>query len=312
MNSIESLKLVFNSQIKELNNIHNTKLFDDCIYVGSGESYVGGLIVEYLTNHKCRCYSPSDIFNSKFIKDKTYCFISVTGKTKANIQVAQRATQAGVKTVAVTSNEKSKLAKICNQIVPVKITRLQTPTAGFGTFAANVVTCLQLAGVKIPEKFDIGYNNGLKLSQKFFDSESFPSSLNKTTLFILGNNILYPLALYASLKMTEFFGITAVAHKLEEFCHSPVFGVKKSHQLWVLGQDEKPIAQKMGQLDLKLSYIELNNQDIFSQLFESIFFVQNLMLLLIEKYGYTELSYLQKKDVLKVSSDIIYSGSLIK
>ena len=27
--------------------------------------------------------------NSKFIKDKTYCFISVTGKTKANIEVAR-------------------------------------------------------------------------------------------------------------------------------------------------------------------------------------------------------------------------------
>ena len=98
----------------------------------------------------------------------------------------------------------------------------------------------------------------------------------------------------------------AVAHKLEEFCHSPVFGIKKSHQLWILGQDEKPVAQKLGQSGLKLSYIELHNQNILSQLFESIFFVQNLMLLLAEKYGYTELQYLMMKDVLKASSDIIY------
>jgi len=139
MNSIESLKLDFNSQIKELNNISNKKLFDDCIYVGSGDSYVAGLIVEYLTGHKCRCYSPSDLFNSKFIEDKTYCFISVTGKTKANIQVAQRASQAGVKTVAVTLYENSKLAKVCNETVPLKITRMQTPTAGFGTFCCKCI-----------------------------------------------------------------------------------------------------------------------------------------------------------------------------
>jgi fructoselysine-6-P-deglycase FrlB-like protein len=119
--------------------------------------------------------------------------------------------------------------------------------------------------------------------------------------------MLYPLALYTSLKLTEFFGTTAIAHKLEEFCHAPVFGIKKSRQLLILGRYEKPIAQKLGGLGLKLSYIELYNKDALSQLFESIFFVQSLMLLLAEKCGYTELNYLMMKDVLKASSDIIYS-----
>ena len=58
---------------------------------------------------------------------------------------------------------------------------------------------------------------------------------------------------------------------------------------------------------MKLSYIEIYNQDNLSLLFESIFFVQNVMLLLAEKYGYTELNYLMMKDVLRTSSDIIYS-----
>jgi len=39
-------------------------------------------------------------------------------------------------------------------------------------------------------------------------------------------------ALYASLQMSEFFGSTAAAHKLEEFCHSPIFGFKKTHYLY--------------------------------------------------------------------------------
>jgi hypothetical protein len=37
MNSIESLKLDFNSQIEELGNIQNEKMFDEFIYVGSGD-----------------------------------------------------------------------------------------------------------------------------------------------------------------------------------------------------------------------------------------------------------------------------------
>jgi fructoselysine-6-P-deglycase FrlB-like protein len=307
MNSIESLKVDFNSQIIQLNKIHNEKVDDNCIFVGSGDSYVAGLIVALITNHNSASYSPSDLLNSKLNEDRTYCFISVSGRTKSNITVARRATESGVNTIAVTMNKDGMLSQACKRTILIDYEIEMTPVTSFSTFSSSVVTCLQLAGVNIPKKFDVWHNNGVKLSQKFFDSDSFGDSMNTMTVFILGNNILYPLAFYTSLKMTEFFGTTAISHKLEEFCHSPVFGIKKSHQLWILGQDEKTIAQKLARLDLKVSYIELYNKDALSQLFESIFFVQSLMLLLAEKYGYSELNYLMMKDVLKASSDIIYS-----
>jgi fructoselysine-6-P-deglycase FrlB-like protein len=177
-----------------------------------------------------------------------------------------------------------------------------TPTAGFRTFVANVVTCLHIAGIMIPKKFEMWHKKGVELSLKFLNSTVLPAE----TLYLLGNNILFAIALYATMQMAEFFGTTAVAHKLEEFCHSPVFGFKKSHELWVLGQDEESISQKLGRLRLKLSYIELYNQDNLSQLFESIFFVQNFILLLAERHGYSELQYLLRQDILKASSDIIY------
>jgi fructoselysine-6-P-deglycase FrlB-like protein len=302
MNSIESLKLDFNSQITELNKIDNEKIFDDCIYVGSGDSYVAGLIAEFLTDYKCRCYSPSDLLKARFLEDKTYCFISVTGKTKANIELAQSATKSGMRTIAVTFNQNSKLADVCKEVVPVNITKVHTPTAGFRTFVANVVTCLQIAGVMIPKKFEMWHKKGVELSLKFLKSTVLPAE----TLYVLGNNKLFAIALYTSLQMAEFFGSTAVAHKLEEFCHSPIFGLKKSHCLWVLGQNDEQIRKRLDRLGLRLSYIELYNKDIFAQMFVSIFFVQNLILLLAEKYGYTELQYVMMKDVLKISSDIIY------
>jgi fructoselysine-6-P-deglycase FrlB-like protein len=304
MNSIESLKIDFNSQIKELNNIHNRKLFDDCIYVGSGDSYVAGLIVEFLTNHKCKCYSPSDLLNSRLFRHKPYCFISVTGKTKANIEVAQRATELGAKTLAVTQNKNSQLAQVCREIVPLKITAKHSPTADFGSFVANVVTCLRIVGVRVPSKFDIWHKKGLEQSLKLIDSMILPTE----TVYLLGNKTLYALALYASLKMSEFFCTTAIAHKLEEFCHSPIFGIKKSHHLWIMGQKEEAISKRLRSLGLHLSYVELYRPDIFTQLFESIFFVQNLMFLMAKKYGYNQLQYLLRKDILKASSDIIYNN----
>jgi fructoselysine-6-P-deglycase FrlB-like protein len=302
MNSIESLKLDFDSQIRDLNKIDDEKIFDDCIYVGSGDSYVAGLIAEFLTHCRCRCYSPSDLLNARSLEDKTYCFISVTGRTKANIELARRATKSGMRTIAVTFNQNSKLAEVCREVVPLNITKANTPTAGFRTFVANVVTCLHIAGIMIPKKFETWHKKGVELSLKFLNSTVLPTE----TLYLLGNNILYAISLYTSMQMAEFFGSTAVAHKLEEFCHSPIFGLKKSQYLWVLGQNEEQIRRKLDRLGLHLSYFELCNKDIFAQLFVSIFFVQNLILLLAEKYGYTELQYVIMKDVLKVSSDIIY------
>ena len=161
---------------------------------------------------------------------------------------------------------------------------------------------MQVAGITVPKKIEMWYQNALKISKNVLESVVLPVD----TVFVLGNDTLYPLALYMSLQMAEFFGTTVVAHKLEEFCHSPVFGVRNAHQLVILGQKEKSIAQKLGKLDLKISYIELYNQDILSQLFESIFFVQNLMILLAERYGSTELYYRMSKHALKVSSEIIY------
>jgi fructoselysine-6-P-deglycase FrlB-like protein len=303
MNSIESLKLDFNFQIKELNEIRNKKIFDDCIYVGSGDSYVAGLIAEYLTSHKCRCYSPSDLFNSRFIKDKTYCFISVTGKTKANIEVARRASQAGVKTIAVTLDKKSNLAQICDELVLPEIKRTDTPTAGFSTFVANVVTCLQISGITIPQKFEVWHKKGVQLSLDLLESIVLPKA---ESIYLLGNNILYAIALYTSFQMAEFFGTSVIAHKLEEFCHSPIFGFKRPDFIWMLGQNESQVNQRLNALGIRISYMELYNEDILAQVFESIFFVQNLMLLLAQRHGSIELQYVLMKDVLKASSDIIY------
>jgi fructoselysine-6-P-deglycase FrlB-like protein len=305
MNSIESLELDYYSQIPELNKIHNEKILEDCIYVGSGDSYVAGLIVEFLTDHKCKCYSPSDLLNSRFLKNNTYCFISVTGKTKANIELARRARQLGVKTIAITQDRNSQLAQICKEIVPLKITAEHSPTTGFATFVANVITCLQIVGVIVPSKFDIWHRRGLELSLSLLDSMIFP----KETLYLLGNNTLYALALYTSLKMSEFFCASTVAHKLEEFCHSPIFGIKKSQDLWIMGQNNEPIGKRLEKLGLHVSYVELYRPDIFTQLFESIFFVQTLMLLVAKKYGYTQLQYVLKQDILKASSDLIYDNA---
>ena len=304
MNSLESLECDFNSQIEQLSKINNEKIFDGCVFVGSGDSYVAGLIAEYLTNHRCRCYSPSDLARSSFLRDNAYCFISVTGRTKANIDVAKRARESGVKTIALTLNQESDLALTCNDVIPLKIAKINTPTAGFSTFLANVITCLQITGIDVPNDFRSWFKDAVNFSSQSLKDNIMPVD----NAHILGNNLFYAISLYTSFQMAEFFGSNFGAHKLEEFCHSPIFGLKKSHDVWILGQNEEPISQKLEKLGFRTLYFELYNQDIIAQLFKSIFFVQKLILLLARKCGYTELQYIVMKDVLKLSSEIIYAN----
>ena len=121
--------------------------------------------------------------------------------------------------------------------------------------------------VTVPQKFDSWYKKGIELSMNFIDSMILPEE----TVYLLCNNTLYALALYTSLQMAEFFGSTAVAHKLEEFCHSPIFGLKKSHHLWILGQNEEQISQRLGKLGLRLSYFQLYNSDMLHYCFNQYF-----------------------------------------
>lgn len=300
MDSLEKIRLDYIKQINSLTQISNRKKSKNCIFVGSGDSYVAGLIAEYVSNHTCTCYSPADLMRSKFMKEMTYYFISVTGRTRSNIEVAKRATDAGARTVAITLDPASELANVCDEIYPLRKAVANTVTS-YGAFTANVIICLQLAGISIPRKFQMWHKNGLALSSKF-DHVNLP----KGTLHILGNDVFYPLAIYASLKMSEFFGVTTVPNRMEEFCHSPVFGIKPSHTVWILGRTENIISQKLGNLNNKSIFFELKNRDVLSEIFESIFFLQGFMLLLCEKNNFNELKYVLMKRVLAVSSSIIY------
>ena len=154
MDSLEKIKFDYTEQINSLSQVSSRKKSKNCIFVGSGDSYVAGLIAENVSNHHCKCYSPVDLMRSKFMENMTYYFISVTGRTRSNIEVARRATKAGAKTVAVTFDPTSELAKVCNEIYTLETSTTNTSTS-YSTFTTNVVTCLELAGISIPRKFQM-------------------------------------------------------------------------------------------------------------------------------------------------------------
>jgi glucosamine 6-phosphate synthetase-like amidotransferase/phosphosugar isomerase protein len=146
MDSLEKIKFDYAAQINSLNQVSSRKKSKNCVFVGSGDSYVAGLIAESVSNHQCNCYSPADLMRSKFMENSTYYFISVKGRPRSNIEVSRRATKAGAETVAVTFDPTSEIAKVCNEIYTLETSMTNTSTS-YSTFTTNVVTCLELAGI---------------------------------------------------------------------------------------------------------------------------------------------------------------------
>lgn len=196
-------------------------------------------------------------------------------------------------------------------IVP-QIKRTDAPTAGFSSFIAYIVTCLQISGVTIPQKFHIWLENGAQLALDM-DSLMLPQQIQ----YICLGNILYPVELYTSFQMAEFLGTSAIAYELEEFCHSPIFGFKTSDYAWIFGQNESHVGDHLSQ-GVHVKTILNSTIQIFSHYcFNQYSSCRNLMLLLSEKNQLTELQYVMMQDVLKnlfryylwYSNEVVLSGA---
>src|ERR671912_649971 len=92
MNSIELMKKEIEEQFKALKikKSKKTKNFHDYLFVGSGDSFVSGLIASYESNFNCLCVDPVEIIINPFLcNKKRVCFISISGKTKENVLAAK-------------------------------------------------------------------------------------------------------------------------------------------------------------------------------------------------------------------------------
>ena len=148
MNSIELMKKEIEEQFKALKikNSKKTKNFSDYLFVGSGDSFVSGLIASYESNFNCLCLDPAEIITNPLLcNKKRVCFISISGKTKENVLAAKKAKRYCKETIAITANPSSDLAKNCMKVINLEYQKPpQVTTAGTLGFILTTMTALSL------------------------------------------------------------------------------------------------------------------------------------------------------------------------
>jgi fructoselysine-6-P-deglycase FrlB-like protein len=315
MNAIEAMQAEIEYQVQDLHKLELSSPVGNCLFVGSGDSYIAGLAAQYFSGSHAICCSPIDIIkNHLLVKRRNLFVVSISGNTQANILAAKIAKKHGVGTIsALTTRSSSRLAKSCDQTIELKYKNTGIATAGTISFTASMIKCISLSTeLQPPSNLRKMYNRAEKQAKHAIskiDDKSNSSSSSSTSYFILGNSQLHAIAMYGALKLNEVFGAKAMAYPAEEFCHSPLFSIKETDQTIVLGGDDddnsRKLSKRLNEEGFSSVHVGFKRTGI-ELLLQATFFIQLLVLKLAQKYGLTSCYFLRNKKLLRVSSDFIY------
>lgn len=318
MNAIEAMQAEIEYQVQDLHKLDLSSPVSNCLFVGSGDSYIAGLAAQYFSGSRAICCSPIDIIkNPLLVKRRNLFVVSISGNTQANILAAKIAKKHGVGTIsALTARSSSRLAKSCDQTIELKYKNTGITTAGTISFTTSMIKCISLSTeLQLPSNLRKMYNlaeNQAKQAISKIDDKSNSSS--STSYFILGNSQLHAIAMYGALKFNEVFGAKAMAYPTEEFCHSPLFSIKETDQAIVLGGGEEDdddddnsskLSKRLNEEGFASVHVGFKPTGI-ELLLQATFFIQLFVLKLAQKYSLTSCYFLRNEKLLRVSSDFIY------
>lgn len=304
MNAIEAMQEEIGCQVEGLSRQELLPRRDEnCLFVGSGDSYVAGLVAQHVSGGRAICCYPADLIQNPLLvaSGRSVYIVSISGSTKANILAAKVAKRRGVCTTAITARLASPLARVCDRTIELKYKSAGVTTSGTISFTSSMLTCISLVTkVTLPDLTKI-YRHAEKQAGQIAGE----IGTKKSNYFILGNGVLHPIAIYGALKFNEVFGAKAIPYQAEEFCHSPLFSAKNGDQMIVMGSDGKRLSDRLMQEGFSSVHVDFKGTGI-ELLLQSTFFMQLLVLRLAQRRRMTSCYFLNNKRLLKTSSDFIY------
>jgi fructoselysine-6-P-deglycase FrlB-like protein len=312
MNSIAAMELEIRYQLQDLpkliqpNNINP----DCCLFIGSGDSFVAGLIAHYASNGRAVTCNPVEFLLNPSIADKRQIYIiSISGRTNANILSAKMARKHKIRTTAITRKPKSILAKYCDDIIKLSYKSTDVLTSGTIGFTSCMLTCLSLiSDVKEINYIDKVYSQAKIEADYLLEKHSMDTS----SFIFLGDGLLFPVGIYGALKMNEIFGSKSYAYTIEEFCHSPIFSIRREDNIIIFDKGDydkkkaRVLCKRLDKISYSSLYIDLKKFTGIEAVLKSIFLIQFLMLKIAKRNGLKECFFICNKELLKLSSDLIY------
>jgi fructoselysine-6-P-deglycase FrlB-like protein len=292
----------FASQLRKM---HVPKLTPSkLIFAGSGDSYAAAIFAQELSEGQAIASDPYELLtNIKRIRGKSLVIISVSGRTRTNIELARRARGIATNTLAITANPESPLAEECDETLQLKYRTTEILTSGTISFTTSLLACAFLLG-SLPRTLQLKTSLSDTYLAKDVKQESGGSFL------FTGSGVNYALCLYGAAKINEVLGAKAEATFPEQLGHAKLFAIDKNRDTIVCissGRDKTmethELLRKNGFKSAMLAIPEIHP---VNRSLKIAVYMQRLAFAMAKKRRITECAFLANKRRLALSNRLIY------
>lgn len=240
---------------------------------GAGDSYAAALAIEGRTRGRFRAIDPYEGVLMNI--DLPLVIVSVSGRTRANIELAKRH-KSRTEIYVVTAFEDSPLARLADYIIKIPYKPKRIP--GVGSFLMSMSALYSLAGEEIDSE------------------ESKPITMPREPI-LLGLRETYGVAYYATLKIAEIFGERSSYERLEQFFHAPVF-YSKNRDIVILSTGDP-------REEFNVRFARVYKSGCKGAFCNTKWVIRSIVNRMIEE-NWDKAYYLAEEEILKFSSEMIY------
>ncbi len=275
------------------------------IFAGSGDSYAAAVFAQELSRGRAVASDPYELMRSiERTKGKNLVMVSVSGRTRANIDLARRAKRFARIRIAITANPDSPLAKECDEILPLEYRRAEMLTAGTISFTCSLIACsflLRQLPTTVSVRAILGKAAHWVTSQMSAETRSF---------VLLGSSVNYALSIYGAAKIREAMGTKAEAEYPEQLGHARLFTIDRRRDTIVCISSHKDQTRQVHKLlkknGFRTSLLAIPDDNIVQTSLKVAIYLQQLALLFARKREMRKCAFLSDSRTLELSSKLIY------
>lgn len=266
------------------------------IFCGTGDSFVSAQLGEVFSDFKVKALDPLDLSKyKKLVKGFDLYFISISGNTISNIKLARQSKHS----TAITANPQSRLADVCQDVIPLKFASTKIQTAGSISFLASAMTCISLVTeFKMPDYRRL-YHDALRVSKKPLTGR----------VYVLGNLYIYPVAMFCAAKLQEVMGMDVRYERIEQFSHMGLFSSRKGDTVIIFekqNKHNKELVRQIKKCGLVPILVDPPTKDLIGQVIFFTFVSEFLSLHMAKIKNRKECYFIESKKLRNASSSMIY------
>jgi fructoselysine-6-P-deglycase FrlB-like protein len=274
------------------------------VFVGSGDSYATAVFAQELSLGEAVASDPYELLtNISRIRGKNLVIISVSGRTKTNIELARKAK--GISsTLAITANPESPLATECDETLHLQYRTTGILTSGTISFTTSLLACALLLR-SLPRT--------VQVRTAPIDAARLAANLKqagKGAFVFIGSGVNYALALYGAAKINEVLGAKAEATYPEQLGHAKLFTMDKKRDIIVCISSGRDKAMKTHELlqksGFRSSVLTFPDSSTVNESLRFAIYLQRLAVSLARRKGLKECAFLSDKSRLNLSNRMIY------